>query len=138
MCWSVCTRAQTLDSRKQATLHVRVDNDPAIRLYVSKGYVVQKVHRNYYEDEGIDAYIMKADTIVGTANDPPQLGKSSLAAAAKLSATSGDTTDRSVPGKCVRTTAAYNTRSSAGTVGENDVGTSTPAAPAGTNCQYRS
>lgn len=42
----------------QMTLEVRVTNVPAIDLYTSMGFTVAGRRKNYYEDNGEDAYIM--------------------------------------------------------------------------------
>lgn len=42
----------------QMTLEARVTNAPAIDLYMSMGFEVAGRRKNYYEDNGDDAYIM--------------------------------------------------------------------------------
>ena len=42
----------------QMTLEVRVTNVPAIDLYASLGFEAAGRRKNYYEDNGEDAYIM--------------------------------------------------------------------------------
>lgn len=42
----------------EMTLEVRVTNVPAISLYSSMGFEVEGRRKNYYEDNGEDAYIM--------------------------------------------------------------------------------
>jgi ribosomal-protein-alanine N-acetyltransferase len=42
----------------QMTLEVRVTNVPAIDLYTSMGFEAAGRRKNYYEDNGDDAYIM--------------------------------------------------------------------------------
>lgn len=41
-------------------LEVRVDNDPALKLYKNHGFTIMSVRKRYYQPEGIDAYTMSA------------------------------------------------------------------------------
>ncbi|WIM68156.1 ribosomal protein S18-alanine N-acetyltransferase [Corynebacterium breve] len=43
-------------------LEVRTDNDPAIALYESYGFVQLGIRKNYYKPSGKDAYTMKRDS----------------------------------------------------------------------------
>lgn len=47
-------------------LEVRTDNEPAIALYVSRGFERVGVRRNYYQPSGADAYTMVRPTSEGT------------------------------------------------------------------------
>ena len=43
---------------KSISLEVRVSNNTAIKLYEENGYKISGIRKNYYEDNGEDAYIM--------------------------------------------------------------------------------
>ena len=49
------------DDAPRVTLEARVSNEPAIRLYEAMGFHIASIRRNYYQDNGEDAYIMWAD-----------------------------------------------------------------------------
>ncbi|MBR6473295.1 MAG: ribosomal protein S18-alanine N-acetyltransferase [Firmicutes bacterium] len=51
-------RITTEDGIKRWTLEVRVDNEPAIRLYEKMGFGKAGVRRKYYAYDGTDALIM--------------------------------------------------------------------------------
>lgn len=42
-------------------LEVRVDNDPALRLYKRFGFSTMGLRKRYYQPEGVDAYTMSCD-----------------------------------------------------------------------------
>lgn len=47
--------------RGEVFLEVRTDNEPAIALYTSVGFVTVGVRKRYYKVSGADAYTMKRD-----------------------------------------------------------------------------
>ncbi|MGB5953433.1 MAG: ribosomal protein S18-alanine N-acetyltransferase [Ornithinimicrobium sp.] len=47
-------------------LEVRADNEPAQRLYARSGYAVINRRRAYYQPEGVDAIVMRADLSVAS------------------------------------------------------------------------
>jgi ribosomal-protein-alanine N-acetyltransferase len=51
-------------------LEVRVDNDPALRLYERAGFVSMGRRRGYYQPEDIDAWTMSLDMGVEHAREP--------------------------------------------------------------------
>ncbi|GCE78079.1 ribosomal protein S18-alanine N-acetyltransferase [Cellulomonas biazotea] len=53
-------RARTLGAGV-VLLEVRVDNDPALRLYESAGFVRFGLRRGYYQPENADAWTMRLD-----------------------------------------------------------------------------
>jgi len=44
--------------RRRMLLEVRTDNEPAIGLYVSEGFIRLGIRRRYYQPSGADAYTM--------------------------------------------------------------------------------
>lgn len=51
-------------------LEVRVDNEPALRLYESRGFVRLGIRRGYYQVEGKDAWTMRLDLTDATGERP--------------------------------------------------------------------
>ena len=56
----ICDRAR-LRGLSIATLEVRVNNEPAIRLYESLGFRKVAIRKGYYADNGEDAIVMLKD-----------------------------------------------------------------------------
>ena len=54
---------------KRVTLEVRKSNQPAQRLYESRGFVAQAVRKAYYSDDGEDALVMVL-TLAGDSSRP--------------------------------------------------------------------
>jgi ribosomal-protein-alanine N-acetyltransferase len=48
----------TLAADRRLLLEVRTDNEAAIALYVSEGFVRLGIRRRYYQPSGADAYTM--------------------------------------------------------------------------------
>ncbi|WP_239073147.1 ribosomal protein S18-alanine N-acetyltransferase [Sediminihabitans luteus] len=58
--------------RAQAVLlEVRVDNEPAIRLYEGYGFTRISVRKKYYQPEGVDAYVMRLELRAADAGPGP-------------------------------------------------------------------